>query len=145
MGPRPNALETRKHIDLKNNVIKVRQSIVDGVIGSPKTNSSKRDVDMCPIVKEAVKRQMERSMKAGTKFLFFNPCKKPLDADNFSAKFWKPLMDSVDIPYRPFEQTKHTYASLPLAEGGKIGYISKQLGHSNIHTTLTRYANPNVA
>jgi len=66
--------------------------------------------------------------------------KKPLDSGNFSAKFWKPLMDSLDILYRPFEQTRHTYASLLLAEGGKIGYISKQLGHSNIHSTLTRYA-----
>ena len=44
------------------------------------------------------------------------------------------------IPYRTFEQTRHTYASLLLAEGGKIGYISKQMGHKNIYITLTRYA-----
>ena len=35
-----NALETHKHIDLKNNQIKVRQSIVKGKIGPPKTKSS---------------------------------------------------------------------------------------------------------
>ena len=34
----------------------------------------------------------------------------------------------------------HQIDSLLLAGSGKIGYISKQLGHSNIHTTLTIYA-----
>ena len=82
---------------------------------------------------------MLHPVKAGTKFLFFNSWKKPMDGDNFSAKYWKPLMDSLDIPYRPFEQTRHTYASQLLAEGEKIGYISKQMGHANIHITLTKY------
>ena len=135
-----NALETRKHIDLKNDKIKIRQSIVDRVIGPPKTDSSERDVDMCPMVKEAVKRQMERSLKAGTRFLFFNSWEKPIDNDNFTAKVWKPLMDMIDIKQITFEQTRHTYASLLLAEGERISYVSKQMGHANVHITLTRYA-----
>ena len=63
-----------------------------------------------------------------------------MDGDNFSAKFWRPLMNSLDIPYRTFEQTRHTYASLLLAEGERISYVSKQMGHKNVHITLTTYA-----
>ena len=49
-------------------------------------------------------------------------------------------MKMLDIPYRTFEQTRHSYASILLAEGGRPYYISKQMGHANLHTTLTRYA-----
>ena len=135
-----NALETHKHIDLKNNQIKVRQSIVKGKISPPKTKSSKRKVDMCPMVREAVKRQMERSIKRGSKFLFFNSQGNSICSHNFGEKVWRPLMKMIDIPYRTFEQTRHTYASLLLADGERPHYISKQMGHANLYVTLSRYA-----
>jgi len=135
-----NAIETRKHIDLKHDKIKVRQSIVDGKIGLPKTKSSKREVDMCPIVREAVKRQMERSIRKGSKFLFFNSQGNPISSHNFGSKVWRPLMKMLDIPYRTFEQTRHSFASILLARGERPYYISKQMGHANLHVTLSRYA-----
>jgi len=135
-----NALETRKHIDLKNNKIKVRQSIVKRIIGDTKNESSKRDIDMCLMVRQAVKRQMERSIKKRTKFLFFNSEGNSIDAHNFGKHVWRPLMDMLNIKYRTFEQTRHAYASILLAEGERPYYISKQMGHASLHTTLTRYA-----
>jgi integrase len=135
-----NALETRKHIDLKNDEIKVRQSIVKGILGDPKNDSSKRDVDMCPMVRQAIKRQMERSIKKRTKFLFFNSKGNAIDAHNFGKHVWRPLMDMLNIKYRTFEQTRHAYASILLAEGERPYYISEQMGHASLHTTLTRYA-----
>jgi integrase len=135
-----NALETRKHIDLKHDKIKVRQSIVDGKIGLPKTKSSKREVDMCPMVREAVKRQMKRSIKKGAKFLFHNSHGNAVRRHNFSAYVWRPLMKMLDIPYRTFEQTRHSFASILLARGERPYYISKQMGHANLYVTLSRYA-----
>ena len=135
-----NALETRQHIDLKQDKIKVRQRIVKGKIGPPKTKSSEREVDMCPMVREAVKRQMERSIKRGSKFLFFNSQGNSICSHNFGEKVWRPLMKMIDIPYRTFEQTRHTYASLLLADGERPHYISKQMGHANLHVTLSKYA-----
>ena len=49
-------------------------------------------------------------------------------------------MKMLDIPYRTFEQTRHTYASVLLAEGERPHYISKQMGHANLHVTLSRLA-----
>ena len=95
---------------------------------------------MCPMVRDAVKRQMERSLKKGTKYLFFNSHGNPLCTANFSRTVWVPLMKMLDIKYRTFEQTRHTYASLSLANDGRISYVSKQMGHKNVYITLTIYA-----
>ena len=42
--------------------------------------------------------------------------------------------------YRTFEQTRHTYDSVLLADCERPYYISKQMGHANLHVTLSRYA-----
>ena len=49
-------------------------------------------------------------------------------------------MKMLDIPYRTFEQTRHSFASILLARGERPYYISKQMGHANLHVTLSRYA-----
>ena len=95
---------------------------------------------MCPIVRKAVKRQMERSLKRGTKFLFHNSHGNAVRRHNFSAYVWRPLMKMLDIPYRTFEQTRHSFASILLARGERPYYISKQMGHANLYVTLSRYA-----
>lgn len=46
----------------------------------------------------------------------------------------------LNIKYKIFEQTRHAYASILLAEGERPYYISKQMGHPSLHTTFTRYA-----
>ena len=61
-------------------------------------------------------------------------------AHNFGAYVWRPLMNMLNIKYRTFEQTRHTYASILLVEGERPYYISKQMGHASLYTTLTRYA-----
>ena len=92
------------------------------------------------MVRQTVKRQMERSLKKRTKFLFYNTEGNAIDAHNFGAYVWRPFMDMLNIKYRTFEQTRHTYASILLVEGERPYYISKQMGHASLYTTLTRYA-----
>jgi integrase len=46
----------------------------------------------------------------------------------------------VTIRARPSDQCRHTYATLTLAAGAPIEWISRQLGHTKIQTTLSHYA-----
>ena len=38
-----------------------------------------------------------------------------------------------------FHDLRHTYASLLIAKGVDVAYLSRQLGHANITTTLNTY------
>jgi integrase len=45
----------------------------------------------------------------------------------------------VGLGYLRFHDLRHTYASLLVAQGVDIAYVSRQLGHANITTTLNTY------
>jgi integrase len=57
----------------------------------------------------------------------------------FNRRIWLATTRGVGIHYR-FHDLRHTFASLLLAWGEPILYVSQQLGHSRADFTLTTYA-----
>jgi hypothetical protein len=55
-------------------------------------------------------------------------------------KFHKKGLKDAKLPSFRLYDLRHTYASLLLAAGAPITYVSAQLGHSNPGTTLKYYA-----
>ena len=49
-------------------------------------------------------------------------------------------MHKSGLEYRPLYQMRHTFATLALAASADIYWVSKQLGHTSIRTTLKHYA-----
>jgi integrase len=49
-------------------------------------------------------------------------------------------MVASGLEYRPLYQMRHTFATLALAASADIYWVSKQLGHESIRTTLKHYA-----
>ncbi|MGH7334354.1 MAG: tyrosine-type recombinase/integrase [Candidatus Rokuibacteriota bacterium] len=49
-------------------------------------------------------------------------------------------MDRNAHPHHRVYDLRHTYASLLLADGAPLTYVSAQLGHANPTTTLRHYA-----
>jgi integrase len=49
-------------------------------------------------------------------------------------------MTASGLEYRPLYQMRHTFATLALAASADIYWVSKQLGHESIRTTLKHYA-----
>ena len=61
------------------------------------------------------------------------------DSSYITRRHFKPLLKRLKIKYKGLYSLRHTYATLSLQGGQKIAYISKQLGHSDIKTTLDYY------
>lgn len=127
-------------VDFINNSITVGRSITKGVISTPKTANSIREVDMLPAVKDALVKQSFHS-KGKSDFVFINQYGNHFtNSSTFSKRHWHPLFEILDIKYRILYQTRHTFASIMLQQGEEIGWVSQMMGHIDIHTTLSKYA-----
>lgn len=127
-------------IDMTKDTVNVCRSIRQGVISSPKTANSFREIEMLPVVKEAFIDQSIYS-KSISEFIFVNQYGNHFtDSSTFLKHHWKPLIESLELKYRVLYHTRHTFASIMLQQGEEIGWVSEMMGHTDIHTTLTKYA-----
>ena len=61
------------------------------------------------------------------------------DTSCITRRYFKPLLKHLKIKYKSLYSLRHTYATLSLQGGQKIGYISEQLGHKDIRVTMDYY------
>jgi len=59
---------------------------------------------------------------------------------NWRRRVWYPALERADAERRPLYQMRHTFATLALAAGMPIDFVSRQMGHTDIRTTLRFYA-----
>ena len=63
-----------------------------------------------------------------------------LNLDDWRRRFWYPALDKTGLERRPPYQLRHTFATLALASGASIEWVSRYMGHADIRTTLRYYA-----
>ena len=90
---------------------------------------------------EALQNQKQYTFMAG-KRVFNNPrtCKPWLGDQPIRKTLWIPTLKRAGVRYRNPYQTRHTYASMMISSGEPIKWLSKQLGHSDMTTTLRIYS-----
>lgn len=59
---------------------------------------------------------------------------------NWRRRVWYPAVERAGLERRPLYQMRHTFATLALAAGMPIDFVSRQMGHTDIRTTLRFYA-----
>ncbi|WP_104637736.1 tyrosine-type recombinase/integrase [Helicobacter felis] len=125
----------RSDLDFEKSTISIERSINGrGEVSAPKTQSSKRVVEMSCTLKNAL---LDYVNKHNIKhYLFNNPAYARL---NFAPK-WHRLLKGCGIAPRRLYCTRHTFASLVLSAGGNLLRTSAMLGHRNAHITLRAYA-----
>jgi integrase len=62
----------------------------------------------------------------------------PLDIRNWSRRVFRPACDQAGIRATAYDG-RHTYASLLIAEGRPLPYVTAALGHASATTTLRHY------
>ena len=127
-----------KHVDFKLGVIKVRETLVKGETGSPKTKKSVRDIRMLPPVVEAIRDQRKVTM-GKSEHIFLNQYGKPVEPMPTNFHVWKPALKKAGLEPRSLYQTRHTFATLMLDAGEHPGWVQKMMGHETLQMIYEKY------
>lgn len=126
-------------IDRRAGVLRVQRARVLGNMKTTKTARS-RDVELSSRALRALERQRQHThLKTDTVFL--DPITdRPYVNDKPPRLHWNAALKALGIRHRTAYQTRHTYATLALMAGANPMWVARQLGHSTMQITLTRYS-----
>ncbi len=143
-----------RDLDLSNRTVTLRGTVVDGVWrdGDAKTPGSLRTVALAAPAIRAIQ-ELPRPLRNNQ--LIFpasgggNRRKRGhggyINLDNWRRRVWDPIFGDPEVvraglKRRPLYQMRHTYATLALAQGVTLEWISEQMGHEDLRITKKFYA-----
>ncbi|HWT78216.1 MAG TPA: site-specific integrase, partial [Candidatus Methylomirabilis sp.] len=107
----------------------------------PKTKTSVRNVDLPPDLLEDLRGYVAGLPdKDSDRLLFATSEGTPLDPKNVVNRVFKVALANAEMRQIRWHDLGHTYASLQLAAGANIKYLSQQMGHASVQITLDRYS-----
>lgn len=127
-------------IDFFRKEISIKRAIKMGVVSTPKTLKSVRDIDMIDSLLPYLKNQYKITGKYKS-YVFLNEHQENFyDIKRIRDTHWKRVLKECGFKYRPIYHTRHTFATIMLENGEDILWISNMLGHTDSTMTLSRYA-----
>lgn len=128
-----------EYVDFNMREILVRETIVDGIEESPKTDGSVRAIRMSSPVLDALQKQYDQTGHKGG-YVFCNKNGGPLDHRNVTKRIWYPTLERLGLKKRTPYQTRHTAATLWLAAAENPEWIARQMGHTTTRMLFTVYS-----
>ena len=127
-------------IDWTKRRVWIRRSIGLGGAKKPKSRRSVRAIALTPTLATALEELWKTSSyKADDDPVFASERGTPLDGRNMIRTVFEPALRRSGLPRMRFHDLRHTFASLLIEQGAHVKYISEQLGHASVQTTLDRY------
>lgn len=127
-------------IDFFRREISIKRAIKMGVVSTPKTLNSVRDIDMIDSLLPYLENQYKITGKYKS-YVFLNEYQENFyDIKRIRDTHWKRVLQECGFKYRPIYHTRHTFATIMLENGEDILWISNMLGHTDSSMTLSRYA-----
>ncbi len=129
-------------IDWTHNQIHVKQALDNTTkqLSTPKTKAARRKIDIFPDLALELKKHKLAQGRGDEGFVFCDEKGKPLDPDNLVKREFLPALVRAEVKRVRFHDLRHTNVSIRIEEGQNLVYISKQIGHSSVKTTLDVYA-----
>lgn len=109
------------------------------VVGLPKTDSSRRVIEMLPPVRNFLKNQFLATGLKG-RHVFLNRSSDMFSSTDYWNEEFKRLLRHSSVLNRNIYQCRHTFASQMLSNGEDLIWVSKYIGHKNPNMTLQKYA-----
>lgn len=133
----------KQDIYFDKKIIKVKRSKGRHGESSPKTQSGVRSVPILDILYPHLKELYDSH---NDEYLLITQYKEPYNHnETFSNKFWIPIFDDLNIKYRRLYNTRHTFATMMLANGFTTPQnLAQILGHANsqmVHQVYAKYIN----
>ncbi len=126
-------------IDWHLSQICVKRSLYKGKFVSPKSANSIRRIIMSPTLKRNLEDHRLLSPQTELDLVFCTEQGQPLEPDNLVKREFHTALERAGLRRIRFHDTRHTFASLLIANGEDIKFIQNQLGHASATTTLDRY------
>lgn len=132
-----------KHVQLTgpDPHIKVRQRIVKGKLGAPKSKYGRRQIPIGPeLVKALKEHRFASEWPRDDDYVFTTRTGRPLSPSNVFARVLRPAADAAGVPWIGFHSFRHGCARMLIADGRNIVQVSRWLGHHDPAFTLRVYA-----
>ena len=131
--------ESRGVLQIKRGIKYIKNELI---ITPTKTNSGKRVI----VLAESLRTQLiERHKSISSEWVFpdFEDDEFPIMPTK-ATEILKKIMAQVELPYIPFHNLRHTFATQALASGIEPETISNILGHKYVSFTLDTYMHSTV-
>lgn len=131
-------------INWRQQYIVVDSSWRNGKLTGTKTSKSRR-VDLSDQLTRELRRiytaRKEEALRSGTGHIepIIFPTKGDYTSQNSVRNIWKRVLDKAELDYRKFHCTRHTFASLLIADNHPLNYIKEMMGHHSIQMTVDVY------
>jgi integrase len=127
-------------MDWENCQLAIQRTFNNGRLFTPKTQTSKRKIDLGPMVMKELRKWRLACPKNDLDLVFPNEAGNHINNKNMLRRNFRPALKAASCPLIRFHDLRHTYASLLIAQGENIKYIQNQLGHASPTITLNVYA-----
>ncbi|NOQ32207.1 MAG: tyrosine-type recombinase/integrase [Helicobacteraceae bacterium] len=126
-------------IDLEAKTIKVQRTRNKAIESTPKTHSSIREVEIMDVLFPYIEKHYR--LFSHQEYVFQTKNALPFNGSSQVARtYWVPTLKDLTLEHRNLYQMRHTFASMMIASGEDILWVSNMLGHKNSSITLQVYA-----
>jgi len=130
-----------RELDFGRKLVKIRGSVYNGAIGTPKSKASTADLPMPTALGIRLKNHLESAHYEENVLglLFVNRRGRPYSANKLREKKLQPLLAELGIRRAGFHSFRHAVASELIDSGAPISVVQTQMRHSDPRITLGIY------